>query len=51
MLLFHLGFRPRRLQVRFVEEHVALEQVFSDFFGFPVLIIIPPFLHIHVNAP
>jgi hypothetical protein len=30
-----LGFEPRSLHVGFVMEKVTLEQVFSEYFGFP----------------
>jgi hypothetical protein len=39
------GFNPGWLRVRFVVNNVALEQGFSSFVGFPLPIIIPPFLH------
>jgi hypothetical protein len=32
-------------------DEVALEQVFSEFFGFPPLITIPPLLHTYLSPP
>jgi hypothetical protein len=37
--------------VRFVVDEVALEQAFSELFGFPLLVIIPPLLHTHLSPP
>jgi hypothetical protein len=38
--------------VRIIVDEAALEQVFFPcFFGFPLLIIIPPLLHSHLSEP
>jgi hypothetical protein len=40
-------FNPRWLEV----DGLALKQVYSEIFWFPLLIIIPPFFHTHLSQP
>jgi hypothetical protein len=41
------GFEPRSVHVRFVVDKVALEQVFSEYFGFPCQFSFQRLLHNH----
>jgi hypothetical protein len=45
------GFQPRSSHVGFVVDKVALEQVISEYFGFPCQFSFHRLLHIHHHLP